>query len=244
MKKLICSIIILVFIPAWAWAADFVQTKYGEAYPSTTKALTFDGPVTAGNLLIVVLRIGSDDTVTVTSGGRTFTQDSHVDHVLGDWGLSVHSLANASGGSTMITATKTGSPDVIRMSIIEYSGLATSNPTHKTVSNSATSGTGNAGSVTTTIDGCLLFCAVATDSDGLGFSVLDGYTLREFDMSPTAEPDKTAFEDKIATTAGTYSGRMSLNSDTWAAILVAYAPSGQGEGVAKPNPPLNLHLIK
>ena len=221
MIKRLALLCCLLLLPGLAHAA-YVQSNYNDGFPVTQLSVSFSNPVTAGSLLVLAIRTGNGGaTAAVTStGGQTWTLDRHVDPGL-DWTFEVHSLANAPAGATTVTAQVTGGADSLRMAIVEYSGMATSSPVHQISSGSGTSGTANAGSVTTTLSS-LLFVAVATDSDLEGQQAGPGYALRPL-LTPVVT-DKVFVEDRGPVASGTYSGTMGINSDTWAAILVAYRP--------------------
>lgn len=209
-------------------APAFIQANYGEAFPLTQCSVAFDDPVTAGSLLVVVIRMSNGGRATVTSGGRTFDLDKR-QLPNSNWSFEIHSLANAAGGATTITANVTGGGDQIRMSILEFSGVATSSPVHQT---SGARGIGrniSAGNVTTTIENGLLVFAAATDSDEFHSQPTpgSGYTLVVFSQLEPNAPDKTAIEYQGPVTAGTYSGAMTDDqTPIWAAILVAYKSRG------------------
>ena len=219
------AIVLLLTIPAYVTAA-YVQGYYGESAspPASTAQVTFQKDVTAGNLLICVLKIKTDVSATVTAGAQTFSLTKNQPSGVSGWAVNVYSLPNATGGPTTVNASAPGG-DHIRMSILEYSGIATSSPVHKTVSAEDYGSSVNAGQFTTTIANCTLFVVVGTDTDGEGFSAGSGFTLRDFGIPQPNTPDKSAVEDNVAVDAGTYSGTMSISRDSWAAVLVAYKPS-------------------
>lgn len=225
------AVLLLTAIPTSINAA-YIQSKADDNDSTSQLSITFNNPVTAGSMLVVAIRIGNAGHATITStGSPTWTEDNWLQYY--GWSVGVYSAPNVPGGTTTVTATIPGSADVVRMTIHEYSGMATTAPAHKTATGTGTSGTATTGSVTTTINNCLLFCAVATDSDLLGFVAGPGYTLR------ANGGEKIQSEDRGPVAAGTYSGVMSLHSDTWGAILVAYAPASGGD-TTPPDPPTNV----
>jgi hypothetical protein len=240
MKMFMQAVIALFFVAALLIAiptstnAAYIQSKADDNDSTSQLSITFSNPVTAGSMLVVAIRIGNAGHATITSNpAATWTEDNWLQYY--GWSVSVLSAPNVAGGTTTVTATIPGPADVVRMTIHEYSGMATTAPAHKRATATGTSGTATTGSVTTTIDNCLLFCAVATDSDLLGFKAGPGYTLR------ANGGEKIQTEDGGPVAAGTYSGTMSLNSDTWAAILVAYKP--ENGSPAAPAAPKNLQIL-
>jgi MYXO-CTERM domain-containing protein len=208
-------------------APAFVQEATGFDYPVNQVQVTMND-VQADDLLVVAIRTGNLSTTTVTSTpAATWTKDVTQAASVG-WNLDVWSAPNLPGGATTITIAKTGAAHSLRVIAVEYSGIASSHPAHKTSSGSGTSGTVDAGSVVTTADGCLLFAAAATDSDLLGWSAATGFTMRN-SCNLNQEPDqKICTEDRGPVAAGTWSNGFGINADSWAAALVAYLPSDTG----------------
>src|SRR6185369_12330008 len=82
---------------------------------------------------------------------------------------------------------------------------------------SGTSATSNSGALTTSVPNVLLVAAnvVETTTTGPG----TGFTSRMI-----AVPNGDILEDRLATTAGTYSGTAPLNSGYWVMQMVAFQP--------------------
>lgn len=177
-----------------------------------------------GALLVVAASLSDTLTTTVTSPGETWTLDTHAASSFGD-SVDIHSAVNVSAGTKNIHVAST-STRAIRVVVAEFSGMATTAPAaHRASSSSGVSGSINAGSVTTTIDNCILFAAARTDTDAQGWGVGPGYTFID---TPNAEkePDqKLGVEYRGPVAAGAYSGTMTISSDIWAAGLVAYKPA-------------------
>jgi len=227
MKKFLLTIffvLCLVSSASAAWVQQYSPTGCCGS-PITSTQFTVSN-VGAGNLLVLAVRLSTSGTTTVTSPGATWTKDAHTTQSSLGWTLDVWSAPNVPGGNTPITVSITGSGTSIRVIVNEYSNMATSSPAHKTSSASGTSSSVNAGSVTTTIDNCTLFAVAATDSDLLGWGAGPNYTIRN--QCTNGEPgQKICTEDRGPVAAGTYSGNFTINSDSWAAIQVAYKfPSG------------------
>jgi hypothetical protein len=220
-----------------------VQAKYGEAYPSTKISVSFDTPVTAGSLIVAGVRPSNGGLATITFGGRTLTKDARTP-IVTVFSYEMHSLVNAPGGATTVTATVTGPAGQERMWIAEFSGVAASNPLQDTSSNGAgvsESPVMSAGAVTTVGANALIVCTAAVDTDHFGGTCASqrgecdpdpgvGYTmvnLQEFD------DDKTAFSYGVFASAGSHGCSMTSVSGSpngWSAIAAAYKPSGDGGG--------------
>jgi hypothetical protein len=232
--------LLFVAIPANA-APAYVQGKYGEC--TGTSCSVSLNQVTPGNLLVAVLRDGGIGKVpTCTSGGRTFTLDDSESY---EWTLAVLSLPNAAGGSTSVSCTYSQSTDQIRMTILEFSGVAASFPKVDTATNS-TSGVPSAGPVTTTSANNLLLFAAASDGDSYHTVPQpgSGYTLIDLWSGSASDPDKTAEEWRVAATAGNYNGAFAtVSANPYCAVLVAYKPAdsgGPGSDTTPPSAPSGL----
>ncbi len=219
--------------------------------------LTITG-VTAGNFLVVVTALSIGDAAiptVVTSPGETWIRDlhsyTHESQITGD-SLDIFHVDNVSAGSKTITITSPGNTlnggRSLRAVVLEYSGVGTNSPAHKTSIASYPPApqpaiTGSAGSVTTTIPNCLIIVGCRTDSDGEGWVAGDGYTMRTLHPNSNTEPDqKLGIEDRIAATPGTYSGTLTFNQDIFACGMVAFAPDGGGSTGTVPLPPSDLSV--
>lgn len=233
MKKFIICLV-LILSPSFLWAAPaYVQGRYGES-TGTQITVSYPSSVTAGSLLVVINRDGGvDQTPTCTSGGRTFSVAATESY---DWRLAVSYLPNAAGGSTSVTCTYASSTDQIRTTVLEFSGVATSSPLVDTATNMAT-GIPSAGPVTTTAANSLLVFAAASDSDSYHTvpQPSSGWTLINLWTGSNDDPDKTAEEWRVAATAGDYNGSFAtVSANPYAAVLVAFAPSGSGSDTTAP----------
>jgi hypothetical protein len=164
----------------------------------------------------------------------------------------VHSLVNAPGGSTTVTATVTGTAGQERMWIAEFSGIATNAALQDTSSNGGFTSGGpvlNSGSVTTPTANALIVCAGASDTDNFGGSMGNevdptpgaGYTmidLQDFD------DDKTAVSYRVVPASGTYGCTMTSHTSLdWQAIAAVFAPlSGGSDGSTQTIPAAPAHV--
>jgi hypothetical protein len=213
--------------------AAFVQLHedFGTAVPSIQYTVPDVG---AGHLLVVAIKLSIGGGTTVTSPGLVWTKDITAAQAALGWVVDVWSAPNVPGGDTTITVSSTGGATAIRVLTHEYSDMATTAPAHRTSSASGTSASPDAGSVTTTLANCTLFLVTGTDSDLLGWTAGPDYTMRP-DCNAGAEPSqKICSEDHGPVAAGTYSGTFTINSDSWVAVLVAYAPGGDTAPPAAP----------
>ena len=249
------ALVSLIAVPTSAQPA-YVQSGYGECYPSTTCTVTFGVPgvpgvpVTAGSLLVATVRTdnngeaGTVQSVTSQPGNRTWTRDRRQVSPT-DFFLEVWSLPNAPGGVTTVTVTQGGPADQQRIVLTEYSGVATSNHVDATTSGAATGATANAGNITTPGTDRLIHVAVAADGndDADSFTPGPGYTIHDLGPDPYGS-DKTMTQHRVAAIAGAYGTTMGNIHDSWAAVAVAYKPSGSGGSVPAPAAPTNVRIVK
>ena len=243
----LCAMLISLCINSHAHAA-FVQYEAKMDYPATVGRITLNN-VRAGSLLIVAVRLSVDGSTTVTSPGAVWTRDIHQVHSLAgvQMTLDIHSAPNVPGGTTNINVNVTGGSTSVRMLALEFSGMSTSSPAIDASSNDSTnqpsgqSSSVNAGTVTTGVDGTLLFGVAATNSDLQGWVGGNNFTMIN-QCNVNQEPDqKICTEYRGLVDAGTYSGNFTINSDYWAAGIVAYAPaesSSPPPPLKVPNPPM------
>jgi hypothetical protein len=251
------ALVLLTAVPGYAGPA-FVQSGYGECYPATTCTVRFGVPgiqgvnVTPGNLMVMTIRTDNNGaqctSVTSQPGNQTWLVDRRQLSPTNFY-LEVWSRPNATGGSTSVTVTCSGPADQMRIVLTEYSGIATSSHVDDSVtSGAATSATANAGNITTLGANRLIHVAAATDGndDADTFRSGSGYTIHDLGPDPSGS-DKTMTQHRVAATAGTYATTMSNLNDSWAAIAVAYKPSGAGGGSdggsSAPEAPTNLRII-
>ncbi len=213
----------------------FVQDNQVNA-TGTSTTCAFPSNNTAGNAIVVAVRVGVNATVTVTdSAGNTYTQDrSQLESFGGDVTV-VASAFNIAGSANTVTISQSGASASIRGAIHEYSGLATTHANAFDVAISAiNSGTTNtaadSGTATTTNANDLLFGAVATN---IGVTCTPGMmgtgssaTARE----TVASGKLSTFDTIVSSTSSGYRANATLASaDNWTAIMVAYKaapPSG------------------
>ena len=184
-------------------------------------SVTFPSSNTAGNWIGVAIFGGQSNThlftVTDTNGNvyqRALTQGNTHDNIT----LGMYYAENIKGGGpNTITVTPDGSC-YIRIVIVEYSGVATSNSIDVTVSAMGSNVSPNSGTVNTTANGDLLWGASASaDADP---SAGPGYTVDA--LVPAAPGTALTTEDQIQTTAGPASASLTFGSSKdWTMGLVA-----------------------
>jgi len=133
----------------------------------------------------------------------------------------------------------------MRIVLTEYSGVATNTHVSATTSGQGTSATANAGSITTTAANSLIHVAAAADGndDADTFTPGSGYTIHDLGPDPSGS-DKTMTQHRVAATTGSYGTTMGNLNDSWAAVAVAYRPSGGGSTNTAPAAPENVRVIR
>ncbi|HTM89353.1 MAG TPA: IPT/TIG domain-containing protein [Terriglobales bacterium] len=199
----------------------FVQvaaaTPQGSA---TTVSVPYSLAQTQGNLNLVV--VGWNDTSASVSSisdsaGNTYLLAIGPTTASGAR-QSIYYAKNIKGGSNMVTVNfsqAASSPDV---RVLEYSGASTTSPLDVTAGASGSSTTANSGLATTTAANELIFAAdtIATGTPGPG----TGFTARII-----TQPDSDIAEDKIGSTAGTYSATAPVSpSGYWVMQMVTLKP--------------------
>jgi hypothetical protein len=248
MKKILLISLLFLLPPTLAWSAPaFVNytthtCTNTPCYPSSSTSFQYSN-VQQGNLLVVATSTSSTGTCTISSSGESWSHDIHAVNSSGVTdSLDIWSLPNANGGNKTINVNCTGGATSIRVDAAQYSGVATSNHVIAKSSNAGRGSTVNAGSVTTGTDNTLLFAVARTDGDAQGWSASSGYTIIN-NCNAELEPDqKLCMERRVPVSSGTYSGNFTINSDSWVAGVVAYAPAGGQQSTQNValSPPSNL----
>jgi hypothetical protein len=219
---------------AQAASIALIQHTGKDAGTTSSSALAFVSPNTAGNWIAVCIRAGrSGQVFTVTdSKGNTYRKAVQFDVTLdppnGDT-LGIFYAENIAGGPNTITVSDTAL-GTLRFEILEYSGVAAANSLDQTLAAQGNSLTPNSGSVTTTSSGDLLLGAILT-GNSTSFTAGSGYTIEE---SVPAPPNaKLIAEDQIQLAAGAAAASASLAAvGNWGAGLAAFKAAGGAGGTA------------
>jgi hypothetical protein len=208
-----------------------VQHTSKDAGTTSSSTLAFKSNNTAGNWIAVVARAGKSGQVFTVSDSlhNTYRMAAQfnvtVDTPNGDT-LGVFYAENIAGGANTVTVADSISGNTLRLAILEYSGVAHSNSLDAVIAGQGTNASPNSGTVTTSMNGDLLFGAAMTAGPAT-YTSGPGYKIEEF---VPAEPNaKLIAEDQIQATAGTASVSATLGaSDHWGAILAAFKPGNAG----------------
>lgn len=209
-------------------AITLVQhTQSAVAVPGTSTTLAFGSNLTAGNLLVLMCRLGANGTTMTTTDtlGHTWVEAVNVDNAAGGRRTFLRYVENCSGGANTITFTPSTSV-TFRIAIFEYSGLLTSGALDQKTATGATgnSTTANSGNLTTTqADELLIGFAERSTST---FVATGGFTIEE--AVPAAPNSFLAAMDLIVSATGTYSCGATFASGDWSAGLATFKAAGAG----------------
>lgn len=188
---------------------------------------------TAGNTIIVAFSWGGSDTATCsdtrgnTYANATFDYDSSNGQALG-----VCYASNIAAGANTVTVTRVGGGSVgyRRIIVHEYSGLLAASPVDDSATNIAngTTGTDNitSTSVTTTVNGGLIFGVVMDDDGTTGISAGTGFTQRHTVHRAWGNSDDLATQDLTQSSAGAVTSTQTFaDPHRYLAQVVAFKPA-------------------
>src|SRR5205807_860937 len=137
----------------------FVQSASVDAGVAVATSLAFTTNTTAGNLIVVAIRVGPPTTTTVAvkdSNGNSYTLARSQVQTTDRHQTWVYYANNIAAGPTTVTVTLSTTA-TLRVAIHEYSGLNTVAPLDQTTSAQGNGTAPTSGSVTTTAASELLF---------------------------------------------------------------------------------------
>src|SRR5207245_2941425 len=181
---------------------------------TTSASLAFASGNTAGNWIAVCIRAGfsSSQVFQVTDSNGNAYRPALQLGMTNPYTFAIFYAENINGGANTVSVSDSVSAP-LRLAILEYSGVATSNSLDATAKVQGTSTSPNSGSLTTTASGDLLLGAIVTTNPAV-FTVGSGYTVEE---SVPSEPNtKLMVEDQIQGPAGVASAVASIAAtDNW-----------------------------
>jgi chitodextrinase len=218
----------------------YVQSNY--ATPQATKSsvtIPFTGAQRAGDLNVVVVG-WNDSTARVTSvtdtKGNAYSLAIGPTQVAGSLSQSIYyatNIAGATAGANTVTVAFSPAAAYPDIRILEYRGVAHTNPLDGAIAATGSGSTTSTGPITTSNPIDLLVGANTITS--LASAPGAGFTLRMI-----TSPDGDLAEDRVTATAGSYSATAALSySGDWAMQLVAFKaapPDGTPPNVSVSSP--------
>src|ERR1700728_4561562 len=184
-------------------APTLVQGATMDAGIATSASMAFPSNNTAGNFIAVCVRGGvSGETFTITDSlGNTYRPavllNVTVDTPSGDT-LGIYYAENISGGANAVTVSGSASA-TIRMGIMEYSGIVTTNSLDATAAAQGVSALPNSGNAITSLGGDLVLGAILSADPGT-WTAGAGFSLPQ--SAPAAPNAKLIDESWVQTAAG------------------------------------------
>ncbi|MCU1270103.1 MAG: repeat/fibronectin type domain protein [Acidobacteriaceae bacterium] len=181
---------------------------------------TFPSNNTAGNFLIVAgtaARPGSTLTITDTLGNTYIPAIGPVTDSNQKVTAYIWYVPNCKGGANTVTLTPS-TADALEIHVTEWSGIAISSSLDQTASAAGTGTAASSGSMTTTLNGELIFgytFLLNTAVAGNGFT---GISLVNGDLD----------EYQIQSTAGPIAATFTQTSGTWLALMATFEPASSG----------------
>ena len=206
---------------------SLVQSNAAEGTGTSTVVASFNSNNTAGNLIIVAVRISSLTTTVGIADTQTNTYSSAISQpqATNTHQIQIFYAANVKAGANTVTATYSASDNHPWMAIYEYSGLTTISPLDQVAGAQGSNATPNSGLTPSTIASNELVFAelglpaasAAVVTPGLGF------TLRQQDVNTS----RAATEDMVVGASNQYAGSFALSgTQTWSAAVATFIAAG------------------
>lgn len=211
-------------------AAAHVQSTGVEHGTVTSGNLAFGSNVTAGGLLINVMRCSTQGRThtTTDSLGNTWAQIFLVAAPGGQGDLSMHYAYNITGGACTVTSAISGGAAILRSVQSEYSGISTATPLDKSASSS---GNGTAldstATATTTQANELLVGAFIVGANG-AVTAGTSFTIPTGGIIPSGAGIRCGTEYQVVSATGTYSATATdASTVNWAMGIATFKePAG------------------
>jgi hypothetical protein len=195
----------------------FVQRNQAQLFSG---GLAYDSSVTAGNTLLAVfsVSVGTEVSVTSVSGGGTWENVGRVETPGTPRELSLWVCYSATGGSTTVTPSVSGTYDVIRTWIGEYSETGQILDQYAEAAGTGTSPSSGATGTTTAAVSLVIGC-FTTEFNGVTFTGPGSpWTTRHEQADERIHViDQNATSAAAFTASGTYD-----SSDGWGAICATF----------------------
>ncbi|MGH9140100.1 MAG: beta strand repeat-containing protein [Vicinamibacterales bacterium] len=215
-----------------ATSIALVQHAGRDAGTTSSSTLAFPSSNTAGNWLAVLIRAGQmGQTFTVTdTRGNTYRRAQQFTQTGDGVTLGIFYAENIAGGANTVTVKDTIAGGTLRLAILEYAGVASTNSLDGTAAAEGTGTSVSSGSIGTTTSGDLAI-GLASTANGVAVTAGTGFVTEQ--MVPSSKA-KLTVEDQRLATAGPIAATARLgSSDSWGAVVAAFKPQS---GSASPSP--------
>ena len=234
----VVAFIMVYFVPVQATVLAatpaFVQKKEQQINSGTTNLVTFTTSNTAGNLIVVYVIWDNNGSVSLSdSRGNTYVSAVSQAKYSGDRAnAQIFYAKNIAGGTNTVKATfATAITAWGILYIHEYSGVDQISPVDAAVAASGSSSSMNSGNLAVSTPNTLLFAG--GESNITITRAGSGYTVRSTGYGNITE-------DRIASTAGTYSATATQNGNAWVMQLVAFKAASGAPDTTPPSVPTNV----
>jgi phosphatidylinositol-3-phosphatase len=205
---------------------------WNDGYLSSLRA-SFPANTTAGDLIIVAVSwdtSGGAQPKVSDSQGNSYSVATNGNNTTLQQGLAIFYAPNIKGGADTVTLSPSVSASYLRLNILEYGGVAATNPVDGTAQNIDPKGTSAPNGVTsgngvTTLSGDLIFGAVMGDS-GNNTTITAGTGATQRVVADNGAVDPLASEDLIQTSAGSVAATFTFSmAGSYQAQMVAFKPA-------------------
>ena len=214
-------------------AVKLVQHTGVDAGNADRASLPFASANTAGNWIGVAIRAGNvGQVLSVTdSRGNVYRKAVQLDETTDRTSLALYYAENVAGGSNTVTVTKSISGGSLRLSVVEYSGVASSGSLDTVAAARGSTASPSSGPASATVPGELVLGLITTANSSTP-TAGSGFTIQE--RVPTSGP-KLIVEDKVQSAAGSATASLSLSSsDNWGALVATFRPASGSSGSQGP----------
>jgi hypothetical protein len=196
----------------------FVQANAGMASSASSEALAFGSNTTASDIILVGFDFASGASFSSISDtqGNTFTEVGSQLTTPAGSGSRLYYAKNIKGGADTVTVRTAASTSSIKVQVVEYAGVSTTNPIDIQAGNTGSAGSASAGGQTTVAND-LIFGFLASDGTG---SAGSGFNSR-------SAANGNVIQDDAAGSAGWYFASGSSTSG-WSMQMAALEPAGGG----------------
>ena len=219
---------------AHAAVPAFVQRNDFQVTSGNSVSVTFPSPNTAGNLIVAYVVWDNSGSVSLSdTSGNAYVGAIGPTKYSGDRTTAqIFYAKNIAGGTNTVKATfATAITAWGILYIHEYSGVDRISPLGAAVAASGSSSSMNSGNLAVSTPNTLLF--VGGESNRAITRAGSGYTVRSMGYGNITE-------DRIASTAGTYSATATQNGNAWVMQLVAFKAASGAADTTPPSVPTNL----